>query len=123
MSEEEDALAQFFGPMPGRPNHPDFWRLAEGVMRNDSMGDENPRVQSSRVATGRGPQRTHNPMDDIVDFDSINYMMDQRIARFLHFIGEGKIPKDPLEQSLKALYLDAWMAGYRFHESGGHRAR
>lgn len=77
---------------PGRPNHPDFWRLSSAVLKLDgqSTDKEFPEI-----------------MAPLVDVASLTYMATNRVSRF---------PVHPA-----AVWMDGFAAGVVFQQEGGHR--
>lgn len=88
---------------PNRPQHPDYWRLAEIAMEND--GD----------ATEGGKS-----IADIIGVDeySLLYLASNRIGNFVNVLRAGK-PLTP--DTLLSIYLDAFTTGKKFAERGGHQ--
>ena len=84
---------------PDRPNTADFWRLSEAVLRNDGDATEG----------GRSAEQIYS--DEIADLRSVLYMAKARAA----MMGLPAI-------SGATLWLDAFAAGVRFQQAGGHRA-
>lgn len=82
---------------PDRPDHPDFWRLSEAVMHNDTMADNGASVQDILGDLG------------IADANSVGYMAGQRVMRAVHhnFLSE------EVRALFTSLYLDAFALGLR----------
>jgi len=91
---------------PNRPDHPDFWRLSESVLKQDGKFSE-----------GVDPFET--VMAKIVDVESVIYMAEQR-ANFL--IDRTGVPHSTVLQGLlMSVYLDAFTTGVGFQQAGGTR--
>ncbi len=80
---------------PNRPDHPDFWLMAEIVQDLDAAADD-----------GLSMQRIIGP----VDAKSLAYMAGQRGLR-----AKGLIAFDP-RAALGAAWLDGFMAGVNFQK-------
>lgn len=80
---------------PGRPDHPDFWLLAEVVTNQDN--------KSENVST------KEEQLGQVADPDSLLYVAQQRALRALG-------PKASTGQlaRMAAVWLDAFMAGAAF---------
>jgi hypothetical protein len=89
---------------PNRPQHPDFWRLADAVLENDAA-----------VEDGTGIEEFLAPY---VDLPSLAYMAEQRAALYLSRAG---LPVD-LAPFVAAGWVDGWIAGVKYQEKGGHRS-
>jgi hypothetical protein len=83
---------------PDRPSHPDFWRLVSVVNQIDGAATE-------------GGKSVEEIYADIADLPSVLYMAEQRGLR----IGVDRVPA-------QILWLDAFAAGVRFTQAGGHRS-
>lgn len=96
-----------YGRVPGRPSHPDFWRLVEVVQQFDI------RMDAERNQRRRAELFDHT-VNEQVDLESITYMAMQRALR---------IATDPRDQAmLAAMYVEAFLVGATFKERGGHHA-
>ena len=91
---------------PGRPDHADFWRLSESVLKQDGKMQE-------------GQESFETVMSKIVDIDSICYMAEQR-AEFL-LDKTGMRHSQVLKGLLMSMYLDAFTTGVGFQQAGGTR--
>jgi hypothetical protein len=89
---------------PGRPTHPDFWRMSEVVLQNDGEATE-------------GAQSMEEIVKDTVDLESLTYFAMQRAGIYCKGMGlpESMVPV------LGSLWLDAFMAGAKFQKRGGHQ--
>lgn len=90
---------------PDRPQHPDFWRISEVVLQHD--GDA--------VEAGRSMEEI---VKDTVDLESLTYFAMQRAGTYCQAMG---LPKD-FETLVGSVWMDAFMAGARYEERGGHQA-
>jgi hypothetical protein len=91
---------------PDRPDHPDFWRLSESVLKQDGKFSE-----------GNEPFET--VMAQMVDVESIVYMADQRADFLLDKTGAPKTLM--LKGLLMSMYLDGFTTGVGFTQAGGTR--
>lgn len=89
---------------PKRPTHPDFWRISEVVLQHDGEADE-------------GNQSMGEIVKDTVDLESLTYFAMQRAGMTCQRSG---LP-DALVPVLGSVWLDAFMAGARFQQRGGHQ--
>lgn len=93
---------------PGRPNHADFWRMSESVLKQDAKFSESNGDSFETV------------MAQIVDVESVIYMAEQR-SEFL--IAKTGVPHSQvLKGLLMSVYLDAFTTGVNFQQAGGTRA-
>lgn len=83
---------------PDRPTHDDFWRISEAVLHNDG------------AATEGNLDVTDIYADGIADLQSALYMARARAQ----MMGASEVQG-------AALWLDAFAAGVRFQQAGGHR--
>jgi len=95
-----DAMQDFFGPFPGRPDHPDFWKLSEVVLSLDAPADE---VGASALLDAC----TKVP----IDLDTVMYMATQRASR---------VYGASLAGLVAGLWIDGFMAGERYSRRYGH---
>lgn len=90
---------------PHRPNHPDFWRLANLVLQADGRAEEDPARAEKMVA-------------DIVDPDTLSYMALQRAMRLVGAETREQVDANKHEvMRLAAIYFDAFILGARFEAS------
>ena len=89
---------------PKRPTHPDFWRISEVVLQNDGNADE-------------GKKPLEDIVKDTVDVESLTYFAMQRAGMTCQKAG---LPES-LAPVLGSVWLDAFMAGARFQQRGGHQ--
>jgi hypothetical protein len=89
---------------PERPTHPDFWRMSEVVLQHDGEATED-----------------NLPMEEIVkdtvDLESLTYFAMQRAGTYCQAMG---LPKD-FETLVGSVWMDAFMAGAKFQQRGGHQ--
>lgn len=89
---------------PKRPTHPDFWRISEVVLQNDGGADE-------------GKKPLEEIVKDTVDMESLTYFAMQRGGMACQRAG---LP-EALTPVLGSIWMDAFMAGARFQQRGGHQ--
>lgn len=87
---------------PGRPDHPDFWRLSEVLLRIDG-------------ATTEGRESVVDVLG--VDMASFMYAANERVSRA---VDQQRQVGDPY-LLLMTVYMDAFALGKGFAEAGGHR--
>lgn len=85
---------------PDRPQHPDFWKLAEVILEMDGIFDES-----------GGDEYFEKFLKTEIDPDSIIYMAMQRGMRL----------KDVVPTSLAALYIEAFLVGRIYERRYGQR--
>lgn len=88
---------------PNRPDHPDFWLLAEIVQDFDSAADDG--TQFDRL------------VKPIVDVESLTYVAEQRVLRMQMAINP-LIAQSPAAQSAKigGAWIDGFVAGALFQK-------
>jgi len=88
--------------MTQRPDHPDFWRLAELVNRLDEQSESKEREFGAVVA-------------EVVDPKSLGYVALQRAMRILGITTQSQLNRQ-IEQAtqLAAAYHEAFVVGCRF---------
>jgi hypothetical protein len=89
---------------PKRPTHPDFWRISEVVLQHDGGADE-------------GKKPLEEIVKDTVDLESLTYFAMQRAGMSCQKMG---LP-EALVPVLASVWLDAFLAGARFQQRGGHQ--
>lgn len=99
---------------PNRPSHPDFARIVEVVLELDGGAEG----KSPGVAGG-GDSYIEQMISSAIDPDSLSYMATQRALRAHLF---GVAGSDPVLRG-SALYLEAFVAGYRFRDRYGTRGK
>lgn len=90
---------------PDRPTHPDFWRISEVVLQNDGQATESPKRSMEDIVR------------DTVDPESLSYFAMQRAGTYCQAMG---LPES-LVPVLGSLWLDAFVAGARYQQRGGHQ--
>jgi hypothetical protein len=90
---------------PSRPQHPDFWRLSEVVLKLDGDSTE-----------GRRPLKAS--AEGRIDLASLAYLASQRVGLLEQRVGE--LP-DNVRASLAAMFLTGVLTGIEFERAGGHR--
>jgi hypothetical protein len=89
---------------PKRPQHPDFWRISEVVLQNDG-------------ASAEGKQPLEETVKDTVDLESLTYFAMQRGGMACQ---RARLPES-LAPVLGSIWIDAFMAGAKFQQRGGHQ--
>jgi hypothetical protein len=92
---------------PGRPQHPDFWRISQVATQADGQSRE-------------GGQSTQEIMSAVVDPQSVRYAAEHRALRVQAAMFAGA-PDPRLTAVLTSLWLDGFLSGARFEQEGGHR--
>lgn len=89
---------------PERPTHPDFWRISEVLLQHDGEAVE-------------GDLPVEEIVKETVDMKSLTYVAMQRagIACQRSGLPEALVPV------LAGTWLDAFMAGAKFQQRGGHQ--
>lgn len=93
-----DAMNEFFGDAPGRPDHPDFWKLSETVLGMDALTEETHGFEDALAAIP-------------VDAQSLVYVAQQRASRAVD------IDNPVTFVAGAACWLDGFIAGTRYRES------
>ena len=91
--------------VPNRPTHPDFWRISEVLLQNDGQATE-------------GGQSMGEIVKETVDLKSLTYIAQQRGGMACQRMG---LPES-LSMVLASTWMDAFMAGARFQQRGGHQS-
>ncbi len=89
-----DAMKDFFGDVPGRPDHDDFWKLAEIVLGMDALMEKPDGFEDAVRAAS-------------VDMRSLAYLAMQRAARGMQ---AALVPQGA------ACWLDGFIAGIRYQQ-------
>lgn len=92
---------------PNRPDHPDFWRLSDCVLRLDGASQE---------ATDNAFE---SALADTCDETSLLYMGAQRVLRMCAAIG---IADREQIAAVLAVWCEGFIVGSRFEKKGGRRA-
>lgn len=96
-----------FGAFPGRPDHNDFWKLSDIILKLDgrmqeATEDEKEKVWRENIARW-------------VDEDSVNYMAMQRAMRALGFETAGELQANlHLMVLAMTLYTEGFQVGAEF---------
>jgi hypothetical protein len=116
-------MDEVFGKRPGRPDHPDFWRISEVFLANDGA------IESARNDTAREDEWVRRT-SSVVDIESVTYMAQQRALRAFGLPGAGSaFGLSPSQGGLSvqdqakvaALVVDAFVAGAMYQQAGGHQ--
>lgn len=98
-------LNDFFGQRAKRPDHPDFWKLSEVLLRMDSGID--PKAMSQDEMEEQYKVR----LAEIgIDPDVLNYASVQRAYRLLETMPPGM--PDPLKAMLGSMFASLWLDGF-----------
>lgn len=101
-------IHDFFGPNPNRPNHPDFWRLSEIILKLDGRMD------------AAAPPDKQAVWDDNVarwidDQASLTYLAMHRSMRVLGISTSGQLQARADEViRLTTIYMEAFQVGAEF---------
>lgn len=90
---------------PDRPETKDFKRLSMVVVANDAKADRG--VEIPEI------------VGEVIDLASVLYMAEHRVQWMA--TQHGITPSPSLWSAYVALWLDAFTAGAKFQEAGGHR--
>ena len=107
-------MDEFFGKRRHRPDHPDFWRISEVVLGMDAEFDPMDPPEGDRDALWKAR------VEEVVDASSVMYMASQRVMRA--FGPPGDLDEARRQATIVALYIDAFIAGAKFQQAGGHQA-
>lgn len=86
-----------------RPDHPDFWKLAEVVLGLDGRLEDE----------GDAEDLLKNLVEEIISMDVVVYVAEQRVTRPFQHMGLNTVPMG-LFASMMATWMDGFMAGARF---------
>jgi hypothetical protein len=109
----DDAMDEVFGQRRHRPNHPDFWRISEVILGMDADFDPMNPPEGDRDALWRAKVLA------VVDVDSVMYMAAHRVMR--GFGSPADVAEARRQATIVALYMDAFIAGVKFQQAGGHQ--
>jgi hypothetical protein len=98
-------LNEFFGDMPQRPNHPDFWKLSEIMLRLDGAIQAGMSDQEKEEAWKAGIKEAG------IDKQVITYAGMQRAMRPLN-IHTRQDMLDPAKQGLLQILASVWIDGF-----------
>lgn len=91
---------------PNRPQHPDFWRIADVLNQLDGESLE-------------GGKDLPEIVVGMVDLESLIYSASNRAIKQIELLG---LPNDTrMRAALTATFLNAFLAGVQFERAGGHR--
>jgi hypothetical protein len=96
------SLNDTFGPFPGRPNHPDFAKLANVVLKQDGKTEDADFDFATYIR-------------DFIDADSITHMAQQRASKMMMRNGMNPGLNARVLAMVCAAYMDAFLAGYQFN--------
>lgn len=118
------SMDDVFGRRPGRPNHPDFWRISEVLLAND--GDMEA-ATSNDAKEAAWKART----GAVVDVGSVTYAGMNRARMAFGVPGGGAafgltggtVAGLTMAQhaAVAALWVDAFVAGAQYQARGGHQ--
>ena len=94
-------LDDVFGDMPGRPDHPDFWKLSEVVLGNDGRMED------------PDPKALVNLVEEVINMEVMVYVAQQRAMRPLQESGAQAISAETFS-ILVAIWMDGFMAGAKY---------
>lgn len=101
-----------FGANSLRPNHPDFWRLSETVLKYDG------RVQEAVQRGEDGPTVVSACIEEIVDGESLAYMALQRAFRILGIQTSADVASNAEKVAMLAtMYTEAFVMGASYQQS------
>lgn len=93
---------------PNRPDHHDFIRLSAVVIEGDDGAEPH-------AGTGLSIPEL---MENVADLESVLYMAEGRMKLMCSRLGMRPLPQ--VRTAMLALWLDAFRAGVRFQQEGGH---
>jgi len=105
-------INDFFGPNANRPNHPDFWKLSETILKYDADID---------IAIDKD-KYWEDAVDAAVDRQSVMYMAFQRAARACqaHTVQDVAIALPFITKAI-VLYIEGFLMGVEFQKAGGKK--
>lgn len=100
----------FPGP-DSRPDHPDFWKLAEIILALDASIDKEATDEEREKAWHKGVSGS------FTDMESLAYMATQRAMRVLGISTSGQLRalRGPLT-SLSAMWMEGYVVGSKFEQ-------
>lgn len=107
-------IGSLFGDFPGRPEHPDFWRLSEIILQLDGKFNEDDAAVEDEVGME-------------CDVATAFYMARQHAERMVEnleriFGGPMHLEvESAIGGSLMAIWFQAFIMGSRFQKRGGHQ--
>lgn len=93
---------------PDRPQHPDFWRLADVTTRLDGGATE-------------GGKTIEQVAEGVIDLESLSYAATQRVGLFLQALGYENIEPEVVAM-LETVFVTSVITGIEFQKAGGTRA-
>lgn len=126
-----DAMSDVFGSNPNRPDHPDYWRISEVVLKLDG------RTQNPDVSDEERQKSFQELYNGVADIESITYVAFHRTAFAFGVEGAARIEEMmakltgetssrlTMEQRMKviALWMEAFVIGAEFQKAGGHQGK
>lgn len=101
--------------LPQRPDHPDYWRMAEILQQMDANVTE---------AIGGDPTAYDDEVKKTVDYETISYVAIQRGMRILGIKTRGELMTHaPEVMRFAAIYIEAFIVGARFQDRGGKQEK
>lgn len=99
-------LNEFFGKMPERPDHPDFWKLSNVCLKLDSGLDPTNPDEGAK-------ERQYQARLDEIDIDgkSLAYVATQRAYRVLGIENHGDL-LDPNKMMMVAMLASVWLDAF-----------
>ena len=99
-------MEDVFGHMAARPDHPDFWKLSEIILRHDAATDQS-------LPTDVKDRQFEALMDETnCDRESVTYVALQRAIRVVGVTTrEGILSNFDIIMKMMSLYLDAFLTG------------
>lgn len=102
------AMDEVFGPNANRPNHPDFWRLADVLLSMDGATEAAGQLE--------GPDEREKVFTDIIESvankDVVVYVAAQRAGRIA--VEVQKVAQGNLLMGASAAWIDGFLAGCKF---------
>lgn len=98
---------------PDRPQHPDFWRLSEIILKQDGRVED---IASREDAEAFVPRM----IQEQIDQNSLEYMSMMRAHRMVAALREARLPFIP-EVAMTSMFLQGVLVGIEFQKAGGHR--
>lgn len=103
-----DAMKRMFGDFPDRPDHPDFWRMSDVVLKLDG-----------RMQEGGTEETFVESIAESIDMDSVMYMAQERCSILLEQMGAPMA----LLPMLMTTFMTSVVTGIEFQKAGGHREK
>jgi hypothetical protein len=107
-----DWAERLFGANELRPNHPDFWRLSEIILKYDG------RVQDAVRQGEKGEDVVSACIEEVVDGESLAYMALQRAFRIMGVSTTEDVQTNAAALSMLAtMYTEAFVMGSAYEQS------